>query len=380
MRSTASAGAVPGGAIPRTTAGLPVIGEFISFSACGMPASYSVWLAASAPARKNVTNRSRAPGWNTPLGLRMPGSPRLDPVTLASESKSCSGVITLTVMWLNSSRSSLFAAVALLLRWYARLLQMPRTRYFRSNASGRDPAPPVLRTPGWAAGAEKSFAISSSSSGCEQAFSGLMSSIGLTNPRPKSWAQVRLTIALAKYGLSAAVSHLASTGRAGSARAIVGSGPPRNFAGSVLADSGSGLILPRFGLGVSWTDGSPTFALMLPTSVLKKNWAMPQYSVCLVVLNGWLWHWAHWICWPMNSLPQASVILSTVLFDRKNPTAPFSLIGPVAVRMAVAISSHGRFLLNSRASHSRVGVKSTRRLSEVRWIIRPNQTSAWCRP
>src|SRR5262249_15832848 len=149
---------------------------------------------------------------------------------------SCSGDITLTVMWLNSSRSDLLAAVALVLRWYAWLLQTPRTRCFTSNASGRHPAPPVLRTPGWAAGAANSLAVRSSSSGCERAFRAVMSSIGLTTPRPKNCAQVRFPIAFAKYGLSAEVSHLASTGRGGSARAIVGWGPPRNLAGSVLAD------------------------------------------------------------------------------------------------------------------------------------------------
>ena len=49
---------------------------------------------------------------------------------------------------------------------------------------------------------------------------------------------MRFTSALAKNGLSAAVIHFARTGRYGSAAPTFGSSPPRNLAGTVLADSG----------------------------------------------------------------------------------------------------------------------------------------------
>src|SRR5262245_54603137 len=61
-----------------------------------------------------------------------------------------------------------------------------------------------------------------------------MSSIGLTMPRPKKFAQTLLTIAFAKYRFSGAVTHWASTGRYSDLPASFGDSPWRNRAWTVL--------------------------------------------------------------------------------------------------------------------------------------------------
>ena len=62
-----------------------------------------------------------------------------------------------------------------------------------------------------------------------------------------------------------------------------------------------------------------------------KNMAMPQYSVCFQLVNGWLWHWAHWSCTPRKRRVTVSVTLSAVGLARKKVTAPFSSWVPEAV-------------------------------------------------
>src|SRR5205809_1067230 len=61
-----------------------------------------------------------------------------------------------------------------------------------------------------------------------------MSSIGLTMPRPKKFAQTLLTIALAKYGFSGAVTHLARIGRYSDLPTSCGVSPCRKRAATVL--------------------------------------------------------------------------------------------------------------------------------------------------
>src|SRR5262249_3868259 len=112
----------------------------------------------------------------------------------------------------------------------------------------------------------------------------------------KNCAQTRLTIALLKYELSAFVTQSASTGRKGARDSTLGSSPARNFAGKILADSGSA-FRPRRGAGVSVTLGGLAFWALGrggEICVFMKNAAMPQYSDCFHSVNGWLWHWAHW--------------------------------------------------------------------------------------
>src|SRR4051812_38230970 len=77
-----------------------------------------------------------------------------------------------------------------------------------------------------------------------------MSSTGLTNPLPKKCDQVRLTIALAKYGFLGEVIHSARTGRYSFVPSRLGDSPPRNLAGTSFADSGRPFCLPR---PSSWT-------------------------------------------------------------------------------------------------------------------------------
>ena len=95
--------------------------EFMSRSAWGMPASYSVEFETSAPARKNCTNWSRAPV-GPRLGFMAIFAPLASaafsaPVTVPRLSKSCSGDSTFTVMWLNNWSSVWFPLNGLLVRW-----------------------------------------------------------------------------------------------------------------------------------------------------------------------------------------------------------------------------------------------------------------------
>src|SRR5262245_7029024 len=136
-------------------------------------------------------------------------------------------------------------------------------------------------------------ARSLSNSGCVGWFSGSMSSMGLTKPRPSNCDQMRFTIALLKYGFSGDVAQLASTGRYGSLLDSFASAPPRNLAGTVLADSGNGLSR-RFGRADSVTPAEASILSFLGRTIVAltfvKNWAIPQYSVCFQDVNGWLWH------------------------------------------------------------------------------------------
>src|SRR5262245_48159384 len=112
---------------------------------------------------------------------------------------------------------------------------MARTKSFRSN-------PPI----------ENSLARPVSKAGWVASFSSHISSIGFTKPRPKYWAQTRLTIDLLKNGFSAVQIQSPSTGRYGLPLVNFAASPPRNLAGTLLADSGSGLPR-RLGLAVSET-------------------------------------------------------------------------------------------------------------------------------
>src|SRR5262245_21482062 len=140
-------------------------------------------------------------------------------------------------------------------------------------------------------------------------------------PRPNRCAQVRLTSARAKNGFSGAVIHFASTGRYGSAEFSVGEGPPRNRAGTVLADSGR-KSLAALRLLFSWTPilvlSPPLLAFFgLSARTFEKNAAMPQYSVCFQLVNGWVWHWAHWSWMPRKCCDTVSLSLSIERFARK---------------------------------------------------------------
>src|SRR5437762_2981717 len=143
-----------------------------------------------------------------------------------------------------------------------------------------------------------------------------MSSTGLTRQRPNIWYQKRLTMARAKNGLSGAVIHLASTGRYGSLGVSLGFSAWRNLAGTNLADSGRLPFLPLAGPPPSMMPGDTPFLAaccgLTVSFVFMKNAAMPQYSSCFQLTNGWLWHWAHSRRTPRNILATLSVILSTV--------------------------------------------------------------------
>src|SRR5436190_2046669 len=111
-----------------------------------------------------------------------------------------------------------------------------------------------------------------------------MSSTGLTRPRPKSWCQKRLTIALAKNGLVSPVIHLAMYGRAGSFGLIFGSSPRRNLAGTILADSGRAFFLLGALFDSMTLIATPFLAAccgVAEARVLMKKAAVAQYSVCL---------------------------------------------------------------------------------------------------
>src|SRR5690349_5369308 len=126
--------------------------------------------------------------------------------------------------------------------------------------------------------------------GCDARLPSCMSSIGLTNPEPNSSAQVRLTIARAKYGLSAAVIHFADTCLAESGKKSFAFERPGPSVTPILVLSAP--LLAFFGLS------GRTFA---------KNSAMPQYSACFHSVNGWLWHWAHWSWRPRKFTATLSV-------------------------------------------------------------------------
>src|SRR5260370_2657482 len=111
-----------------------------------------------------------------------------------------------------------------------------------------------------------------------------MSSTGLTSPRPRYWPQMRLAIALLKYGFWAVVSQSARTGRYGADVLTFGSSPPRNFGGTILADSGRPLRPPR-GVSLSSTVGeAPGLAAACGRVVrtFRTKAAAPQYSVCFL--------------------------------------------------------------------------------------------------
>ncbi len=62
----------------------------------------------------------------------------------------------------------------------------------------------------------------------------------------------------------------------------------------------------------------PLFAFLgLSAFTFEKNVAMPQYSVCFQLVNGWLWHWAHCSWMPRKCCVVVSVSLSTERLARK---------------------------------------------------------------
>src|SRR5262245_10443183 len=123
-------------------------------------------------------------------------------------------------------------------------------------------------------------------------------------------------MARAKNGLSGATIHLASTGRYGSLCTSFGCSDCRNLAGTNFADSGRLPFLPLAGPPDSKMPGATPFLAaccgLTVNLVFMKNAAMPQYSSCFQLTNGWLWHWAHSRRTPRNILETLSVILSTV--------------------------------------------------------------------
>ena len=78
---------------------------------------------------------------------------------------------------------------------------------------------------------------------------------------------------------------------------------------------------------------------------------MPQYSVCFQLVNGWLWHCAHWSWMPRKCWAVVSVSLSTERLARKYVTAGLSATVPVAVTRRVTNLSQPGFVLNSSSSH-----------------------------
>src|SRR4029079_19708207 len=123
--------------------------------------------------------------------------------------------------------------------------------------------------------------------------SSLGSSIGSTSPRPRKWAQVRLTRLRGKYGLSFDVSQSANVSRGDFLASQAGSLPSlKNFGWTVLGLS-PGMPISRLCLG------SETLAMAGWTSAKKA--ASSQNCSFLYGANGWLWHWAHSILTPMNS-------------------------------------------------------------------------------
>ncbi len=82
----------------------------------------------------------------------------------------------------------------------------------------------------------KCLASASSSSGWTGGLDRLMSSGGSTSPLPKNWAQTKLAVARAKYGLSGAVIQSASALRGSSSSATVTGVPSsrRGWAGFLV--------------------------------------------------------------------------------------------------------------------------------------------------
>src|SRR6516162_3230584 len=207
-----------------------------------------------------------------------------------------------------------------------------------------------------------------------------MSSSGLTKPRAKKWAQVRFTMAGAKYGFLLEVTHSAMDGRYGPLSASFGSLLSKNRALAVptvfLAFVGSGMAIwaPERMAGalsflfffislsesISLTMAVPPFPFLSAPSRSMRVWpkkaAMPQKSLGFhLLVNGWTWHSAHWIWMPMNRLPVAPTsllaagwLLSWLASVKK--TAGLSASLPSAVIIAFTILSHGSPLLNCSAS------------------------------
>src|SRR5262249_51843246 len=152
--------------------------------------------------RKKLTNSSRGftgcdglppsglAGGFPVAGLPLRAGPDLlSPSTNVSESNSASGPIGFTVMWLNISASVSLPTACLLVRWYALLRQRQRSRCLTLKRE-----------------AMNSSASNDSNSGCDGGLSSERLSTGITSPRPKSCAHVRLTKARAKYGFCGEVT------------------------------------------------------------------------------------------------------------------------------------------------------------------------------
>ena len=215
----------------RTAAGLPTMPASSSAAAPAgcRPRTRSV-LAVLGPGEEEVarTGRARPAGRPSrpPRRGRAVGPPAAPPVTAIERCRTAApGVSTFTAMLAEQlrrrprSRPSACSSAGT-----PSLLQIARIRCFRSN--------PLA--------GELARRASSSSSGCDGVVRSCMSSTGLTNPRPKSCAQVRLTIALAKNGFVAAGQPLGQHRpvRLGRVELRPTSPSPRNFAGTVLADFG----------------------------------------------------------------------------------------------------------------------------------------------
>ena len=209
------------------------------------------------------------------------------PVTCASESKSCSGDSTFIVMWLKS------CVVVLVFggRLAGSLVRL-------AEADGLDEVLHVELAGGGDVPRE----------GVEQ-FRVARLVLGehvidrVNDAAAEELRQVRLTIARAKNGFVRARSST-SPGRVGTARAASsrGSRAAEELGGHASWPTRAGSpSLRRPGPSVTpILVLSPPFLAFFGLSAFtfEKNAAMPQYSVCFQLVNGWLWHWAHWSWMP----------------------------------------------------------------------------------